>query len=57
VHLSPEDTRALLLRPLQVPAALVVHITVEESAKMGVAEWIIIMVIVWAFWYCGRKTS
>jgi len=33
------------------------YIAEEESAKMGVAEWIIIMVIIWAFWFCRRKTS
>jgi hypothetical protein len=31
------------------------HIAAEESAKMGVAEWILIMVVIWAFWYCRRK--
>jgi hypothetical protein len=57
LHLSPAETKELLLRFFQLPAALIGHIAAEESAKMGVAEWIIIMIVVWAFWYCRRKTS
>jgi len=57
VLLALKDAGSELFLIMQFRLDFVGYIAEEESAKMGVAEWIIIMVIIWAFWFCRRKTS